>query len=211
MRSDEQSDRLVSYSAVDFRTRLMLSFRLLITADWSCSTAILEPMSHYEELLRAFRIGAEDIEANRLGRLGTTQQRHMLSSGNWNMAGAFFIGCLLSAILYGVATKPLVPIQWTLCILLFASVLIVSIRYFRQTRIAVAEDRVECLIGQIQLSSRGYAGWYLTVAGQSFRLPIRPWQIQRNTVYCVYIVPRTQSLVAMDVASDRDFSKSSVG
>lgn len=158
-------------------------------------------MTNHEKLLRAFRIRVEDVEANRLGWLGAAQQRNLLNSGNLNVAGAFFIGLLLAAILYGVAAKPLVPIQWVLCIVLFAVALIVGIRYFRQTRAAVAEGRVECLVGQVHVRSRGRAGWYLTVAGQSFQLPIRPWHIQQNTTYRVYIVPLTHSIVAMEFAT----------
>ena len=158
-------------------------------------------MTNDEKLLQAFRIRVEDLEANRRGRLGAAQERYLLNSGNLNVAGAFVIGLLLAGILYGVAAKPLVPIQWTLCIILFAVALIVGIRYFRQTRAAVAEGRVECLVGQVRVGSRGRAGWYLAVADQSFPLPIRPWHIQQNTTYRVYVVPLTHSIVAMELAT----------
>jgi len=159
-------------------------------------------VDHCAELLRAFRIGDEDLAANRQGRLGAAQRRNLRNSGSWNLAGAFFIGLLLGAILYGVAAKPLVPIQWILSLVLFAAALGVGIRYFRQTRAAVAEGHVECLAGPVQVGSRGYAGWRLAVAGRSMHLPIRPWHVQRGAAYRVYIAPRTCSIVAMEPVSD---------
>jgi hypothetical protein len=162
-----------------------------------------ERMNHSEELLRAFGIQFEDLEVNRAGRLGPAQSRKLLSSGNSNLAGAFLIGLLLAGILYGLANKPLVPIQWILSIILFVIVLTVGIRYFAQTRAAVAEGRVETLVGPVHVQSRGRAGWYLVVAGQSFQLPVRPWQIQREALYRVYFVPRTNSVVAMEPAVDQ--------
>jgi hypothetical protein len=158
-------------------------------------------MNNDEELMRAFRIGSEDLEANRQGRLGPGQRRSLLKSGNWNVAGAFFIGLLLGAILYGVAAKPLAPVQWILCILLFAAALAVGIRYFRRTRAAAAEGRVESVVGPVQVASRGTAGWYLSVGGRSFRLPIRPWHIQSGAAYRVYIEPRTRNIVAMELTA----------
>jgi hypothetical protein len=157
-------------------------------------------MNHRDELLRAFRIEVADLEANRVGRLGATQQRNLLRSGIWGIAGALLIGLLIGALLYAVATKPLAPIQWIVAIGLFAVVLIVGIRYLRQTRAAVADGRVECLVGPVRVGSRGRAGWYLTVAGQSFRLPVRPWNVQQGATYRVYIAPHTGSIVAIEPA-----------
>ena len=161
-----------------------------------------KPMSHQEELLRAFHIRIEDLEANRIGRLGDAQLRSLLNSGNWSVAGALFIGFLLAIILYGVAAKPLAPIQWILCILLFAAALTVGMGYFRQMRAAVTEGRVECLVGPVRVGSRGRGGWFLTVAGQSFRLPSRPWHVKQGQEYRVYIAPRTRGLVAMEPIGD---------
>ena len=162
-----------------------------------------EPGNQGAELLRAFRIQPEDLDANHAGRLGPAQGRGLLRSGSANLAGAFLIGVLLAAILYGVAAKPLAPIQWILGILLFVIVLIVGIRYFLQTRAAVSEGRVESLVGQVHVHSRGRAGWYLSIGGQSFHLPIRPWHIQQGAPYRVYFVPSTRTIVAMAPYPDR--------
>jgi uncharacterized membrane protein len=157
-----------------------------------------EPRDHRTELLRAFQIQPEDLEANRAGRLGPTQARKLLSSGSSNLAGTFLIGLLLAGILYGVVHKPLVPAQWITALILFVIVLIVGLRYFLQSRAAVAEGRVETLVGSARAQSRGRAGWFLVVAGQSFQLPVRPWQIQNDAPYRVYFVPRTRTIVAIE-------------
>lgn len=74
------------------------------------------PLDHGADLLRRFRIGDQDLAANRLGRLGAAQGRKLLASGTWNVAGALLIGLLLVWILYGAADKPLVPVQWLLAL-----------------------------------------------------------------------------------------------
>ncbi|MEZ4864245.1 MAG: hypothetical protein R3C14_23230 [Caldilineaceae bacterium] len=154
-------------------------------------------MNHRDELLQAFRISAKDLAANRAGRLGTTQQRNLLWSGTVNVAVAWLLGFLLIAILYGVAARPLTPIQWLLGGGLLAAVLIIGIRYFRQTRTVVANDRVECIRGVIQVSRRSKA-FYANIAGRSFRLPIFPRHIRPGTEYRVYVVPQIESVVAVE-------------
>lgn len=161
-----------------------------------------EPGDHRTELLRAFQLQPEDLEANRAGRLSPAQGRRLLGNGNSNLAGALLIGLLLAGILYGVVHKPLVPAQWITASILFVIVLIVGLRYFLQTRAAVAEGRVESLVGPAHAQSRGRAGWYLVVADQSFQLPVRPSQIQRDARYRVYFVPGTRTVIAMEPAAD---------
>ncbi|MEE3718112.1 hypothetical protein V2H45_15335 [Tumidithrix elongata RA019] len=155
-------------------------------------------MSHSDDLLRAFRIAVEDLEENRAGRLGVAQRRNLLHSGNWNVAAALFLGFLLCATIYGFAKKPLAPIQWILAIALFAALLAMAIWYFRRTRVAVAEGRVECLAGQVQVGSRGRQGAYLAVAGEVLPLPISLRNIRQGGVYRVYIVPYTRGIVGME-------------
>ena len=161
-----------------------------------------QPVNHREELLRAFGIQSQDLEANRAGRLGEAQGRKLLSSGNGNLAGAFLIGLLLAGILYGLVNKPLVPVQWIVALLLFLIVLVVGLQYFRQTRAAVAEGRVETLFGPVRVQSRGRAGWILMVSGQSFQLPVHAWHIRQDALYRVYFVPRTRTVVALEPANE---------
>ena len=156
-------------------------------------------MNHRDELLQAFRISAEDLEANRRGRLGMIQRRKLLWSGTVSIATASLFGCLLFGIWYGVAERPLAPVQWILASGLLALLLFIGIRYFQQTRADVAEDRVECVRGVIQVSRRSKA-FYANIAGRSFRLPIFPRHLRAGMEYYVYIVPRTESVVALEPA-----------
>jgi hypothetical protein len=158
-------------------------------------------MNHQEELLKAFRIGPEDLAANRLGQLGPAQKRSLLNAGMGNIIGALFIGLFLALILYGVANKPLVPAQWITASVLFLAALAAGVGYYFQTRQAVKAGRVESLTGPITVRSRGRSGWFLTVAGQSFRLPVRPWQVQPETVYRVYFVSKMRQIVAIEPVS----------
>jgi len=157
-------------------------------------------MNYRDELLRAFNITTEDLTANRAGRLGAAQQRNLLRSGNWNVAAAALICLLLGAIMYGVASRPLAPIQWILAVAMGAAVLATGFVYFHRTRTAVAEGRVECLVGPVRAGSRGRSGSYLSVSGQVFPLPVRPSYIQQGAAYRVYIAPRTRSIVAIEPA-----------
>ena len=155
-------------------------------------------MNYRDDLLRAFNISVEDLEANRGGRLGAAQQRYLLRSGNWNIAAATLVCLLLGAILYGVASKPLAPIQWILAAAMGAAVLATGFVYFRRTRAVVAEGRVECLVGPVRVGSRGRSGSYLSVSGQIFPLPVRLSYIQQGLAYRVYIAPSTRSIVAIE-------------
>lgn len=155
-------------------------------------------MEHRAELLQAFHIGPEDLEANRSGALGERQKQLLARSGMMNLLGAFVIGLLLAAILYGVAKKPLVPVQWILALILFGAALAVGSFDFRRTRAAAAEGRVECLTAPVRTQSRGKAGWYLVVGGRSFKLPVRPWQVKNDARYHVYIAPRANRVVGME-------------
>lgn len=151
-----------------------------------------------DELLQAFHILPEDLDANRTGALGPREARRLIASGYWDLAAAVVIGLALMAILLFVAHKPLRPVQWILSSALFLAALLVGINYFRRVRAAVAEGRVECLTGAVQTQSRGKAGWYLNVAGQSFKLPVRPWHVKSGMAYRVYVAPRARVIVAME-------------
>ena len=150
-----------------------------------------------QALLQAFSITPDDLEANRNGRLGAAQRRRLLSSGYWNLAGALLIGALLGAIPFISSKRPMVPAQFITAGVLFAVVLAVAVRYFLRIRSAVAANRVDCFAGPVALSSEGRSGFFVTVNEQSFRLPIRPWHVQHDAAYRVYIAAGV--IVAMEV------------
>ena len=155
-------------------------------------------MSHRDDLLQAMGVGTEDLEANRTGVLSPRQARQLVHSGIRNLLASLVIGVILAAILAFVASKPLKPVQWILAGVLALAALAVGIVDLRRTRGAATVGRVECLAGPIQVASRGKQGWHLTVAGKTFRLPVRPWQLKNDAVYRVYVAPLADRIVAME-------------
>jgi hypothetical protein len=155
-------------------------------------------MGQREELLRLMRLSQEDLEANRAGLLSQRQARSIVQSGLRNLLGAFLIGLVLAAILYAVASKPLALIQWLLAAALAAAVLIVGYVDYRRTRLAAADRRVECLRGSVRVHRRGRTGWYLAIAGRSFKLPVHFWRVQNDASYRVYVAPRAKRVVSLE-------------
>jgi len=155
-------------------------------------------MGHREELLRRFHLDIQDLEANRRGLLSQRQARALVWSGVRNLLGALLIGLVLAVILYAVASKPLAPIQWILAAALAIAAVVVGAIDVRRTRQAASEARVECLTGAIRIQMRGYAGWYLLIDGQSFKLPVHIWDVKNNASYRVYIAPKARRIVALE-------------
>jgi hypothetical protein len=155
-------------------------------------------MGHREELLRLFRLGPEDLEANRRGLLSQRQARYLVQSGVRNLLGALVIGLALAAILYGVASKPLAPIQWILAAALAGAALTVGYVDYRRTRLAAADPRVESLTGPARVQMRGREGWYLVIARRAYKLPVRPWNVKNDAAYRVYIAPKANRVVFLE-------------
>ena len=61
-----------------------------------------------------------------------------------------------------------------------------------------SRGRVECLAGPVRVQMRGKAGFYLGIAGRTFKLPVRPWHVQSDAHYRVYLAPRANVIVAME-------------
>ena len=155
-------------------------------------------MEHREELLRRFHLGPEDLEANRRGMLSQRQARYLVQSGVRNLLGSLVIGLALAAILYAVASKPLAPIQWLLAAALAAAALTVGYIDYHRTRLAAVDPRVECLSGPARVQMRGRAGWYLVIAGHSFKLPMHVWDLKNDDPYRAYIAPKAKRIVSLE-------------
>jgi len=150
------------------------------------------------DLLRAFGIEAGDLEANRAGGLGPRQQEQLRKSGLRNMAGAVAGVAVLAAILLLVADRPFKPVQFGVAGALGLVLLAVGAYDLRRTSAAASAGRVEVLTGPIHVISRGSSGWFLVVADEQFRMPVRPWHLRAGEAYHVYIAPGTRRVVAME-------------
>jgi hypothetical protein len=147
-------------------------------------------MGHRDELLRLFRIGLEDLEANRAGTLSQRQAHYFKQNGIRSVILSLGIVLFLAVILFGVASKPLVPIQWILTSILAAIVLAIGYNDYSKLRLAAADPRVECLTGPTRIRKLGRAGWYLSIANRSFKLPAHSRIMKSDAAYRVYIAPK---------------------
>lgn len=155
-------------------------------------------MGHRDELLKLLKIGPEDLEANRAGTLSPRQARDLVQSGRRNLFGGFVIALGLAAILFFIADKPLVPVQCLVAGALGAAGLAVGYVGYRRTRLAAADPRVETITGPARAHMRGRAGWYLTIGGRSFKLPIHYWHIHNDAPYRVYFAPKADRIISLE-------------
>jgi hypothetical protein len=156
------------------------------------------PESHRDELLRVFGIGAEDLAANRAGRLGARQVERLRRSVWWNVGGVAVIVAGLVAVLAFVASRPLVWFQYAIVGALALAVVAAGYVWIRGTLRAVRAGIVECLAGPVHITLRGRTGMWLSVEGRSFQLPVRFWHVGNDLRYRVYVAPAAKRIVAME-------------
>jgi hypothetical protein len=144
-----------------------------------------------DPLLAAFRLGPDDLAANRAGRLGPRQLRRLNRSALPELAlGVLLIVAALLAIRWG---------RWSLVAGVVGLTWIASV--IRRLVSARREGTVGCLTGpvQVMLLYRQNAGFWLTVEGRSFRLPVRPDDIDNGATYRVYYRRAVHRIVAMEL------------
>ena len=152
-------------------------------------------MTHREELLRAFRIGPQDIAANRAGRLGPGQIRRLRRNIWINILA---VTPLIGVVLLGAVLLPhrglLQYVLFALVIALFVAMLWSWIRGIRRS---LRAGVVECLSGPVTVT-RTRGGSYLTVREKRLRLWTPYWHVGRGLTYRVYYVPAATMVVAME-------------
>jgi hypothetical protein len=152
-------------------------------------------VNHREELLRAYRIGPQDIAANRDGRLGPGQIRR-LRRNIWINALAV-TPLILAVVLLAV----LLPRRGIIAYAVFALVIWLFVlmlwSWVRGIRRSLRAGVVECLAGPVTVtSSRG--GSFLTVQDKRLRLWTPYWHVGRGRTYRVYFVPAATMVVALE-------------
>jgi hypothetical protein len=154
--------------------------------------------SHRDELLRVFKIGPEDIEANRAGRLGPRQRAVLRKRVYTNVAGTAVILLALVAIVYFVAERPITWPRYALIGAMAVAAAAVGFVAVRGLLAAMRAGVVEGLAGPVRLTLRGRNGSWLTVQDRSFRTPVHFWHIGADVPYRVYFAPAAQAIVAME-------------
>lgn len=157
-------------------------------------------IDHQSELLRAMRVPPEEIDANRIDRLGPVQARRLARSGYLNLLAAFVLAGALLAIMMLVAERPLKPVQIVLALVLVAALLITGSVYLIRSLQAADHGVVERHSGPVRVVRRGRAGFYLHLGDHSWRCPVRPWHLQNGAPYHVYVAPKARRIVAMEPA-----------
>jgi hypothetical protein len=176
-----------------------------------------------DPLLRAFAITHADLDANRLGRLGTRERRRMLA---WCAFGVLLGGGAGVWMLYegvrSALTPPGVPAQdWIIPAVIGLVVLFVVVVAAR-AYVLTMRRRVECITGPVSISlvRVGRSSVVkLQVAGRAFTLPrpahasggvIAAWQaILTDRPYQVYVLGRR--VLAMEAAAESLLDRASAG
>jgi hypothetical protein len=154
--------------------------------------------SYRQSAMTAFHLTEEDLAANRTGRLSSLQSQRMLRSGMWNVVGAVAGAVVLALIVLAVAHKPLKPVQWIISIVLAGALIVTGVVMNARLRRSVAEGVVERHAGSISVVRRGKAGFFITVNGASFRLPVQPMTVRNGAPYALYVMPAAKRIIAME-------------
>ena len=154
--------------------------------------------SHRDELLRVFKIGPEDIQANRAGALGARQSGKLRRGIYWNVVATAMILLGLVATVYLVGERPFAWWRYALVGGIVAAGGAVGFVAVRGLIAAVRAGVVECLAGPIRVTLRGRTGWWLAVQDRSFRMPVQFWHLGNNASYRVYVAPAAKVIVAME-------------
>jgi hypothetical protein len=164
-------------------------------------TRTITPDEHRADLLRAFKIGPDDLAANREGRLSPSERRRVGRNALGTVLLAIALALGLAAIMIFAIDKPLYPIQWILCGLLFAVLAAVGSTTGWRARRARRNGTVECLTGPIRLTRNPRSGYHIHVAGRRFLSNTGGRIAISGHTYHVYVASPAKLIVAMDFVS----------
>lgn len=155
-------------------------------------------MSHTEDLLTAFDVSADELRANRAGRLGDRQARGVRSVA-WGrvLNSGILVGALIGIVYISSNGTPELSQHIVAGVLALMGIFVA----YRTMRLPFAASRagvVECLTGPVAAQKRGRGEWKLTVAGRTLRLFIDPATLSGSAPYRVYVAPAVGQVVAME-------------
>ena len=150
-----------------------------------------QPTPGTDELLTAFGIGPADLAANRAGRLGPVQLRRVLLGAAPGLVLAILLAVVPVFVLpFGVA--------FTILGAIWAGLIVRSLLAARR------DGTVACLSGtvSVMLLFRQHRGFWITIEGRSFRLPIPPDLLENGAPYRVFYRRSRHRIVAMEPAPE---------
>jgi hypothetical protein len=155
---------------------------------------------HRLELLRVFKNTPADLDANRLGRLGPGQLRRLRRSAANSVLIMVAVAVAFIVIILLVGTRPIAPWRWGLIAVVALGGLALGVQRSGELRRALRAGTVADLTGPVRVRMQGRTGWWLTVADQSFHLPVRSSHVDTGLPYRVYVAPAAKLIVAMEPA-----------
>ena len=147
-------------------------------------------------LLRAFRIGPDDLAANRVGRVGPGQLRRLRRNVWVNILAAAPVEAGL-LVLAALAPRQS-PWLYVGVGAVLAALVAVEFTWVRNIRRVIRAGIVHCLAGPVTVHSAGRGGTWLTVQGERNRLWTGYWHVGRGRPYRVYVAPAARLIVAME-------------
>ena len=112
-------------------------------------------LSHRDELLRAFRIGPEDLAANRANRMGPGQLQRLRRNIRINVLA---VTPVQAGLLVLVALAPRRPLLLYLAVgAVLAALVAMEFTWVRSIRRAIRAGVVHCLAGPVTVHSAGVA------------------------------------------------------
>jgi hypothetical protein len=150
-----------------------------------------QPTPGRDELLTAFGIGPADLAANRAGRLGPVQMRRVLLGAAPGLALAIVLAVVPVFVLPFGFVFTILGVVWGAMII-------------RSLLAARRDGTVACLSGtvSVMLLFRQHRGFWITIEGRSFRLPIPPDLLENGAPYRVFYRRSRHRIVAMEPAAD---------
>jgi hypothetical protein len=152
-------------------------------------------VSNDDQLLRAFRIGPADIEANRANRLGPGQIERLRRNVWLNVLVVLPLQvALLVFVIIGHPAIGAYVVGGGLLVLLTLA----ELSWAWKVRRAISDGTVRGLRGKVRVQRRLQSGTWITVGGDRNRLWASPRHVVPGAEYRVYVAPATQLVVAME-------------
>lgn len=152
-------------------------------------------MSNKEDLLGAFRIGPEDLAANREGRLSAGQVQRLRGNLRINAIVLLPFQVLLIAIV--IIGRPSAP-GYVILGGVFALLTAAEVSWALRIRRAIDTGTVRCLRGRIKVRRSFQSGTWIAVGGERNRLWAPARYVAHDGSYRVYVSRAVKLVVAME-------------
>jgi hypothetical protein len=152
-------------------------------------------VSNPDELLHAFGIGPDDLEANRENRLSAGQIERLRRNLWTNVIVVAPIQLILIAIV--VIGRPSAA-GYVIIGSVFAVLTLAELSWAWRVRRAIRAGTARCLRGRVRVRRSMQSGTWIAVAGEQNRLWAKARYVAPDAAYRVYVAPAVRLVVAME-------------